>query len=39
VRFPKQTCAKCPLRERCTKSKNGGRSVSIHPDERLLAEL
>jgi hypothetical protein len=27
------------LRERCTKSKRGGRSVSIHPDERLLAEL
>jgi hypothetical protein len=39
VRFPKKTCAACPLRERCTKSKNGGRSVSIHPDERLLAEL
>ncbi len=39
VRFPKKRCAACPLRERCTKSKNGGRSVSIHPDERLLAEL
>lgn len=39
VRFPKKTCAACPLRERCTKSKNGGRSVSIYPDERLLAEL
>jgi len=39
VRFPKKTCARCPLRERCTKSKRGGRSVSIHPDERLLAEL
>ncbi len=39
VRFPKATCASCPLRERCTKSKSGGRSVSVHPDERLLEEL
>jgi transposase len=39
VRFPKKTCAACPLRERCTKSKSAGRSVSIHPDERLLGEL
>jgi hypothetical protein len=39
VRFPKKTCQACPLRERCTKSKSGGRSVSIHPDERLLEEL
>ena len=39
VRFPARTCAVCPLRERCTKSKKSGRSVSIHPDERLLEEL
>jgi hypothetical protein len=39
VRFPKKTCAACPLRERCTKSRSGGRSVSVHPDERLLEEL
>lgn len=39
VRFPKKACAACPLRERCTKSEKGGRSVSIHPDERLLEEL
>ena len=38
VHFPKRTCAACPLRERCTTSRNG-RSVSIHPDEALLAEL
>jgi hypothetical protein len=38
VRFPKGTCAACPLRERCTASSNG-RSVAIHPDEELLAEL
>jgi Transposase DDE domain len=38
VRFPAQACACCPLRERCTTS-GAGRSVSIHPDEQLLAEL
>ena len=38
VRFPKGTCAACPLRERCTASSSG-RSVSVHPDEELLAEL
>jgi transposase len=38
VRFPKDTCAACPLRDRCTTSSNG-RSVAIHPDEALLAEL
>src|SRR5258708_35761908 len=34
----KATCAACPLRERCTTSP-AGRSVAIHPDETLLAEL
>ena len=38
VRFPAGTCAACPLQARCTASSNG-RSVSIHPDEALLAEL
>jgi len=38
VHFPSATCAACPVRERCTKSARG-RSVSIHPDERLLSEL
>src|SRR5882724_5884712 len=38
VRFPAGTCASCPLRARCTTSSHG-RSVSIHPDEALLAEL
>jgi Transposase DDE domain/Transposase domain (DUF772) len=38
VRFPAVTCAACPLRTRCTASSHG-RSVSIHPDEALLAEL
>jgi transposase len=38
VRFPAEACAACPLRLRCTTSTRG-RSVQIHPDERLLAEL
>lgn len=38
VQFPKAKCAGCEVRERCTTSRNG-RSVSIHPDERLLEEL
>jgi transposase len=38
IHFPKDTCAACPLRQRCTVSSTG-RSVSIHPDEELLAEL
>ena len=38
IRFPAGTCAACPLRARCTTSSHG-RSVSIHPDEALLAEL
>ena len=38
VRFPAATCADCPLQQHCTTSKKG-RSVSIHPDEKLLAEL
>ncbi len=38
VHFPAATCAACPLRERCTSSAQG-RSMAIHPDERLLEEL
>ena len=38
VRFPAATCAACPLRDRCTTSVHG-RSVAVHPDERLLVEL
>jgi len=38
VRFPAATCAACPLRDRCTTSAHG-RSVAVHPDERLLVEL
>jgi hypothetical protein len=38
VHFPTTTCATCPLRTSCTTSPHG-RSVTIHPDERLLVEL
>jgi hypothetical protein len=38
VHFPEEICQACPLRERCTTSSHG-RSVHIHPDERLLVEL
>lgn len=38
VQFPAQACQVCPLRTRCTTSPRG-RSVQIHPDERLLVEL
>jgi transposase len=38
VQFPAQLCKACPLRVQCTTSTRG-RSLQIHPDERLLAEL
>jgi DDE family transposase len=38
VQFPAEVCGGCPLRQQCTTSRQG-RSVQIHPDERLLAEL
>jgi hypothetical protein len=38
VQFPAKVCQACPLRLECTTSSRG-RSVQIHPDERLLVEL
>ncbi len=38
VQFPATACQACPLRTQCTTSTRG-RSVQIHPDERLLAEF
>jgi Transposase DDE domain len=38
VQFPASACQPCPLRTQCTTSSRG-RSVQIHPDERLLVEL
>ena len=38
VHFPAPLCRSCLFQERCTRSTHG-RSVRIHPDERLLSEL
>jgi transposase len=38
VRFPAPLCRSCLYQARCTHSTHG-RTVHIHPDERLLAEL
>ncbi len=38
VQFPANTCLSCPKRKKCTTSKKG-RSISIHPDEKFIAEL
>jgi transposase len=38
VHFPEPCCRSCLYRDRCTTS-SAGRSVHIHPDERLLEEL
>jgi hypothetical protein len=38
VHFPAAACNACPLQRQCTASTHG-RSVHIHPDERLLAEF
>jgi hypothetical protein len=39
ARFPHQTCATCQLRQRCTNAKHTGRTVAIHPQEKLLMQL
>ena len=36
-RFAAVVCAACPLRAQCVKG-NGGRTVALHPQERLLQE-
>ncbi len=38
VPLPAETCAGCPRRAQCTQSVSG-RTVTLHPDERLLEEL
>jgi hypothetical protein len=38
VHFPAKQCQACPLHAQCTPSSRG-RSVSVHEDEALLAEL
>jgi hypothetical protein len=38
-RFDAAICADCPLRSSCAKSRRGkGRTISVHPHERLLQE-
>jgi hypothetical protein len=40
ARFDPETCAACPSRSRCTVAAAGqGRSITIHPDERMLLQL
>ena len=40
ARFDKVECDTCISRERCTRAKQGhGRTIIIHPDERLLIQL
>jgi hypothetical protein len=38
VKFPAETCAVCPQRERCTGGKHG-RSIKLHVEEKLFQEL
>lgn len=37
VEFDRQTCATCPVRARCTKSKTTGREVTLRPREYHIA--
>jgi hypothetical protein len=39
ARFPAQACAGCPERQRCTRAKHSGRSLSIHAQEDMHMEL
>lgn len=39
ARFPAGTCMKCTKRAQCTRAKNKGRTISIHPQEALLIKL
>ncbi|MFE4416338.1 transposase [Streptomyces sp. NPDC056821] len=33
VKFDKETCRPCPVRDQCTRSKTGGRTLSLQPRE------
>jgi len=39
ARFPARICAKCDRRHLCTAAKEHGRTVAIHPQEKLLLLL
>ena len=37
--FPTEVCAECPLRSKCVRAKTErGRTIQVHPQERLLQE-
>jgi IS5 family transposase len=38
-RFRSKTCADCPLRARCTTSKQQGREIAVRPDEAAYIAL
>ncbi|MGW1403670.1 transposase [Streptomyces sp. NPDC002405] len=33
IKFDKETCRPCPVRDQCTRSKTGGRTLSLQPRE------
>ncbi|WP_373288067.1 transposase [Streptomyces lasiicapitis] len=33
IKFNKETCRPCPVRDQCTSSKTGGRTLSLQPRE------
>ena len=35
--FPAEVCQACPLRSLCTRAKQGGRTIAVHPMEAELA--
>jgi Transposase DDE domain/Transposase domain (DUF772) len=40
ARFNSERCDVCPSRDRCTRAALGnGRTISIHPDERMMLQL
>ena len=39
ARFPETACSTCSRRVQCTAAKSGGRSVTVHPQEKLLLDL
>ncbi|MET8747499.1 transposase [Streptomyces sp. NPDC004728] len=34
IKFDKETCRPCPVRDQCTRSKTGGRTLSLSPSPR-----
>ena len=38
IRFTSKLCDKCKLKDKCTKSKKGERTINLHPYEKELQE-